>query len=314
MAGSDTTIGFWFNEKRLIIVETRVSDRSITLIKSVDADMPQGLIEKGHIEDFDGLCAFSKEVLKSIKPTTKFASINLPPGSYQLKRFQLPEEYITADTEIPYFELKNQLLQDETRYKFSHFVMGQQVYMIAALRSHMDQGLKLLTSIGLVPVSSEPPEISLHNIFRFITDDWLLSALLLEVSTPYSTVALIKDGVFYPGGKIVTGSDLYLSACKSTIQPVNIDQFIEDLKQKMDSVFAPAGFKTGSTPPSALVLSGIYPNLALAMEIENLVDSPIYLADGIKKQKRVKKKGKHQNITFPEMLSALGLALRRPHD
>jgi len=50
------------------------------------------------------------------------------------------------------------------------------------------------------------------------------------------------------------------------------------------------------------------------LAIETLFNCSIYLSDGIKKHKFISIKGKHGNLTFSEISSALGLALRVPND
>ncbi|MFP4459756.1 MAG: hypothetical protein ACLFSQ_09235 [Candidatus Zixiibacteriota bacterium] len=312
----ETTIGFNLTERRITMVECKVNEKLIEMLKSAHGEIPPGLIQKGEIADFDSLLAFISEIVDDIKPQTKFASFNIPPGTYLIKKMKLPEGYIASNPELIKWEMRHQLLAPVEDYSFSHYYADGSSYFIAAQKKTIEQRIELLNGLGFVPVAADPASIILNNVFSFIEDNPvdMANVAMLELSCPYSTMAIIVDGVFYPGGCFVTDPGIFLSAFHDSQSPSRLNNFCEDIKAHFEMAYSNLGFKLDEMFFDTLVFSGGSPSSQVAIQAERLFNSSIYLAGNIKKKKKIKFKGKLHNLSFSELASAIGLALRIPDE
>jgi hypothetical protein len=314
-AKTETMLAFWLSDRRVIIVESQVSQKCVVVVKSVQAELPLGIFEKGSLLEFDKLRTFLDALVRKMKPSTNFANINLPAGNYIVKQMQLDENYINSSPELITWEMRHHLAAPEQNYYFSHFRLTNRSYILAANKNATDQRIELLKSIGFIPVAVEPSCVILYNFLAFVEQDLssLSNVAFLELSTPYSTLSLYSNGLFFPGGGFLTEADVYSSAYSSNLNP-SLEKYSQDLRQFYEMLFLNPLFQGKKRQLDLLVLSGGNPNSQVALEAEKFFNSSIYLSGGIKKIKTIKLKGNLKKANIIELNSAIGLSLHLPSD
>lgn len=301
-------LGISLDEAKAVVVEADISPKGIFIDKIASFPITDKQVFWGRIADFDGLIPRFLEIRKTQKLKAKPASINLPMHFCDIKAFDFPKAY--AKKSNLEWEIQSNFVGDPQLYRFDSIEAGKSnrgvsELLLAAIAEAVDERATLLSSIGLNAVAVEPDILSLFNgLAATMASFPAPSVLLIDISYPYSSFALVKDNVFIPGGIIKVTDDFLRSVSLDAVPG-----FAQDLSKAFSRKYELAGFDMGEHKPQMLIVGGLSVDdnvadlMAKELEIPPYRKSP--LAEGL-----VKLRDKKITLSWHSYIKALGLALR----
>ncbi len=296
------------DEAKAVVVETDISPKGILIEKIASFPITDKQVFWGRIADFDGLIPRFAEIKKTQKWKAKLASINLPMHFCDIKAFDFPKAYVKKSNIE--WEIQSNFVGDPSLYRFDSIEAGKSKrgiteLVLGAIAEAVDERATLLASIGLNAVAVEPDILSFYNgLASTMLSFPAPSVLLIDISYPYSSFALVKDNVFIPGGNVKVSEDF--------LRGVSLDAvpgFAQDLSKAFSRKFELAGFDMGEHKPQMLIVGGLSVDDNVADLIAKELEIPPYrknpLAEGL-----VKLKDKKIVLSWQSYIKALGLALR----
>lgn len=308
-ATSGTTIGFDISDRRIVVVESNVSPKSVVVMKSATAQIEPGIVDQGRIVNMDALANLCDTLIGKMKLATNLVAFNLPITTYVLRELPSDADYFSTPGVVEW-EMAYHCVDDPKRYFLSYWDSGNSTLLIAANRGIVLQRIELFKRIGLAPIAGDPDNVALYNITLFGAQSLasLGNVLFVDIAYPNSSLSARIDGVFRPGGILATDEKIYNYAIGGATVPRNLDSFIKELSSMREFLFGKDAIF------STFAYSGTSSGTKFAATVEQLFELPIYHKEGLDKQKKIRFKGKHNILTYHEMQKAIGLSLRCPND
>ncbi|RKZ28019.1 hypothetical protein DRQ36_11025 [bacterium] len=306
-------LGISIEHDRIIALQADISPKGV-LVEVVDEQiLPPGALAEGVVKDLAGVVDSFRELKKRAKLSAEGAAINLPGHFYTLKKFETPPGYFSNENGNLDWEMQQHLTGSISDYCISHVVAGQgekgeNNVVVAARLAPLDERAGLLLNFGLSVYAVEPGILSINNglaaAFGDLPDE---RVLLVDISAPYCTFALLINGVFMPGGVFYTPHDLVSGHPENAIQ-----ELAQDLEASFNSFYAIEGYSMTGRRPGLMVVAGRFADANVADKLAAVSGIPVFKGDlfagGL-----VKSKLKNTGIPWQRLVKPLGLALRAPN-
>jgi len=289
-------------------VQTDVSPKGI-VVKSVSSmPLPPGSVFWGNILDYDSLTDSFVSFKKAHKISAKSASINLPMQFCDMKRFDLPKGYFKKESLD--WEMHQHFIGDVDKYRFRYIVSGEgQVgntnVVVSALKEPVDERAGLVLAFDMDIIAAEPDILAVYNGLTLAFGDLpAKTALLLDLSFPYCSFALIRNNVFLPGGSIPVPDEFASETILNAIP-----EFVEKLKNQFNKQYDLDGINMNGPKPELIAICGVYADDIVSFEISKSLEIPV-LKKNPTGSPFIKFKQKKIPISWQSFIKALGLSIR----
>ncbi len=260
------------------------------------------------IRDYHSLAFDFNELKKNKKIKASAGSINLPMQFCDLKVYDFPKGYMKKSSLD--WEIHQNFIEDTSNYRFDHLETGKSekgVYdiLVSALSTVIDERATTMLAMGLKVVAVEPDIISLYNGLASLSKNLPAKTILLvDVSYPYSSFALVNNGVFMPGVSFKVGKNFLKEGILDILPGLALD-IVKAFNRRFDLI----GFDLVENKPELLIVSGGSVNEDIANFLSQELEMKPYLSNPVDRSP-IKIKDRKSKVSWFSYIKALGLALR----
>jgi len=289
-------------------VQADFSKKGVVVEKAISTAISPKELFWGRIVDSNSMISHMAETIKKKKIKGDIASINLPMQFCDLKAYDFPKGYMKKSSLD--WEIEQNFIEDTRGYRFDHIEAGRSkkgVYdiLVSAIAEAVDERAALLPTLGYAPVGIDPDILCFYNgIVSTMGDFPAKSVLLVDISYPYSSFALVRDNVFLPGVHLKVKEDLVGNKVFDAIP-----EFALHIVKAFTRRYELIGFDMVKNKPEMLMVSGSYVDTNVADYFAVELELPLYKKNPLESS-AFKMKDKKTPLSWHQYIKPLGLALR----